>query len=241
MPSSHIVATDSDPTLYKSAVSYREAIGTLQDPVMSNTPKPRGSEHILHGRAPLVSALILACTLGIPNTASAFDNYAGGCNLCHGDFRANNYMSRSDGTAWGDDLMGGHVSFIDGSGAQEQCNTCHMTIGETPVHLNSSGDSTRTQGCVGCHGRDEDGPDQTGDGLRAHHMGADAYLNWPGGIPGGLTCAQCHLGDTQPVGEDVQPFNFRAEGGNVLALLDARLLSRCCSAAVTMVAGSGMG
>ena len=182
------------------------------------------------------ASFIAACVTGLilsvfaARSAIAFDNYAGGCDDCHGDYRAANYVSLADGTAWNTSLMAGHISFIDGD-AQAQCNTCHLQIGQAPVLTNSSGNPSRPLSCAGCHGRDEDITPNDGafggatpgrtDGLRAHHMGSDDYLNWEGGIPGGLTCAQCHSADTTPVGEDVQPFNFLASGGNVLALLDA--------------------
>jgi hypothetical protein len=158
-------------------------------------------------RSTLTTLGAVALTLLFSTPASAYETYStdgetGNCASCHGDFNGENYVSNSDGTAWNDHLMDGHKSFIDDSG-NDQCNVCH------------SGNNR-------CHGREEDitandgvfGGTQPGrgDGLRLHHMLADGYLNWPGGIPGSLTCAQCHSADTAPVAENVLPFNYSLAG-----------------------------
>ncbi len=170
------------------------------------------------------SVVLLAALWAPP--ASAWQTYSadpvsntGNCANCHGDFNGGNYTSLKDGTPWPANLMNGHNRFIDG-GFAVQCQTCHISPGDAPVNTNMSGGPTRVQGCVGCHGRDEDitpndgafgGPTPgRGDGLRAHHASA-----------GVTTCAGCHAADAVQVGEEVQPFNYLASGGNVLALLNA--------------------
>ena len=166
-----------------------------------------------------IGALRVAVTVGMlvgSSYAAAFTTYSsdgetGNCADCHGDYRAGSYESKSDGSPWNDSLMGGHRNFINDSG-NDQCDVCHSGSNRSPVVLNLSDLSAKPKGCVGCHGRDGDGPGQIGDGLRAHHMGSNDYLNWPGGIPGGLTCAICHGGDTTPVGEDILPFNYSVAG-----------------------------
>jgi hypothetical protein len=60
-----------------------------------------------------------------------------------------------------------------------------------------------TSGCVGCHGRAEDGPGQIGDGLRAHHAQAGIGV-----------CAGCHPSDTTPVSEDTPPENYFTPDGS---------------------------
>ena len=178
----------------------------------------------LYIRAACFSAMVI---LSISSTDSvAFPTYSsngetGNCADCHGDFNGANYTSNSDDSPWGDDLMGGHRSFIDDTG-NDECDVCLSGPNKSPVLLNLSDLAEKPNGCVGCHGREEDitandgtfggvGPGR-GDGLRARHMGADGYVNWPGGIPGGLTCAFCHSADTTPVGEDVLPFNYSVAG-----------------------------
>ncbi|MDH3646054.1 MAG: PKD domain-containing protein [Gammaproteobacteria bacterium] len=170
-------------------------------------------------------SMVLLATLWA-SAATAFPTYSadpvantGNCANCHGDFNGDTYTSLRDGTNWGMNLMNGHNSFIDG-GFVEQCQTCHTSPGAVPVFTDDSGGPTRVQSCSGCHGRDEDvtpndgafggpGPGRS-DGLRAHHASA-----------GVTVCAGCHSADAVQVGEEVEPFNYRPDGGNVLALTDS--------------------
>ncbi|MDH3589647.1 MAG: hypothetical protein OEQ74_09605, partial [Gammaproteobacteria bacterium] len=164
--------------------------------------------------AMLAAALLFAWS-GSVTAYPTYDDCAG----CHGDFNGDDYTSLRDGTAWGTDLMSGHLTFIDGAG-NEDCQTCHMSGGFSPVFTDESGNANRPQSCAGCHGRDEDvtandgafGGNNPGraDGLRAHH--AEAGIG---------VCAACHNADAVQVGEEVEPFNFRPDGGNVLALTDS--------------------
>jgi hypothetical protein len=136
-------------------------------------------------------------------------NDVGQCGACHTGFRDNNnYFSNAENAFWGESL---HDAHLDNTDVDSSCDNCHGGADITTqrmVNLSSSGnakDGVNAIACMGCHGRLEDGPGQIGDGLRAHHMGADGYLNWPGGIPGGLTCAQCHGTDTTPASESTAP------------------------------------
>jgi hypothetical protein len=135
------------------------------------------------------------------------DPATGNCADCHGEFRGGDYTSNFDGTAWNAHLMDGHESFIGDSG-NAACDICHSGNNRSPTFIASSDSSTKPYGCLGCHGRLDDGPGQFGDGLRANHMNSATYL----GLAGGLTCAVCHAGDTTPVGEDFLPFNYSLAG-----------------------------
>jgi hypothetical protein len=134
----------------------------------------------------------------------AYSEYAQGCDNCHGDFRANSYVSNVDGQAWGTSLHDGHrVTFLSGD-----CDTCHGVGPRSPVILKASagGNGLAPIGCLGCHGRDE-GSGATGRGLRQHH--------WNAGI---MVCGGCHF-DSDPnvittVSEVVQPEYYLNPGTN---------------------------
>ncbi len=135
----------------------------------------------------------------------AYSEYAQGCQICHGDFRANNYVSNVDGQAWGTSLHDGHrFNFLDG-----EWSTCH-TGGFSPVFLASSdgGDGLAAISCLGCHGRDEGVSGVTGAGLRQHHWNT-----------GTTSCGNCHPGDSDPgvftpVSEVVLPPYYANPGNN---------------------------
>jgi len=98
---------------------------------------------------------------------------------CHGDFRANNYVSLHDAGAWGSTLMDGHKSMLD-----NDCDFCHSGAQRFPVVLNSS---NLGLGCVSCHGRLEPAAAQfAGSGLRQHHYRS-----------GVTVCLDCHA-DANP-------------------------------------------
>ena len=166
--------------------------------------------------------------------SSAFNNWSDGvsdtgqCADCHGAFnKGPNYTSNSEGVSWNALLHDVHLNNTTiTSNPNGSCDNCHGGTGTSgrQVDLNNSGnakDGVNAIGCMGCHGRlaDNSGDGQIGDGLRAHHMGSDAYLNWPGGIPGfGLTCAQCHGSDTTPVSESTLPAWYASVTNELVSL-----------------------
>jgi hypothetical protein len=136
----------------------------------------------------------------------AYEQYAQGCQNCHGDFRAANYVSNVDGQAWGTSLHDGHrFDFLAGD-----CATCHTAPSRSPVYLGSSdgGDGLAPLSCIGCHGRDEGGiKGVSGAGLRQHH--------WNNGV---TTCIGCHSdadpGNFTPGPEVVLPPYYANPGNN---------------------------
>ena len=72
-------------------------------------------------------SLLLLLTLWAPK-AHAYDTWSNGCVNCHGDFNSGTYVSQTDGTSWGTNLMQGHINFM-GSGA---CSICHQPPSGTP-------------------------------------------------------------------------------------------------------------
>ncbi len=130
----------------------------------------------------LTLGMVVYLAIGMSEVA-AYEQYAPGCDNCHGDFRANNYVCKSDGQAWGQSLMSGHNGLLS-----SECGACHKGGGFAPVFLASSdgGNGLAPLGCVGCHGRDE-GSGVKGSGLRQHH--------WNNGV---TVCGGCHPGDSDP-------------------------------------------
>ncbi|MDH5491833.1 MAG: putative metal-binding motif-containing protein [Myxococcales bacterium] len=163
----------------------------------------------------MVLAVAIGLALALPERASAYDEYAAGCDSCHGDFRASPYVSLADGSDWGDSLHNGHRRTMLAS----DCDACHVASGRTPVFLNSSagGMGLAALSCAGCHGRVEDdvpanpavaaGGVGMGAGLRQHHYNS-----------GVMVCAGCHADADPmayaPVGEDVLPPYYAAPGTN---------------------------
>ena len=155
-------------------------------------------------------SVLLLMALWAPK-AHAYATWSDGCIGCHGDFNSGTYVSASDGTSWGTNLMAGHSAFM-GSGT---CNVCHQPPSgtpRTPVYISLSAGITGYSpiSCLGCHGRLEDAQgagacvegDPTtintancgaGAGLRLHHQNA-----------GISDCTGCHS-DPTPVGENVLP------------------------------------
>jgi hypothetical protein len=165
------------------------------------------------------SSILVIAFLSVPSTLLGFDgwsdsvNDAGQCAACHGAFQEGEYESFAEGITWSDSLHDAHLNntdIEDDQDGKQDCDNCHGGVNTSgrQVRLANSGsakDGVNAIGCMGCHGRLEDGPGQFGDGLRAHHMASDSYVNWPGGIPGGLNCAICHASDTTPASEDTPP------------------------------------
>ena len=164
------------------------------------------------------ASLGLVLALILTSTAWAFPTYEG-CENCHEDFNHSPYISASDGTNWGTDLMSGHSASVNGT-----CNACHNSSGFDEVFLNSSSDSTLSKSCVGCHGRDQDVTGTctglgggmevecgSGAGLRKHHE-----LEVGAGI-----CSGCHGSDAAPAGENINPFNYGKAGVVMKSACDA--------------------
>jgi len=113
-------------------------------------------------------AVILLLTL-FAGSAQAYDRYsinddATNCHFCHGDFRASSYTGRSDGQSWGNLPNLHRQTMVSGD-----CNTCHLPTDNFPVMLNTSagGSGLAAIGCIGCHGRAEDG---TGVGTEGYGL-----------------------------------------------------------------------
>lgn len=138
----------------------------------------------------------------------------GNCKACHGDFRSDNYISRTDGTNWGNlhDLHRIVMLAVNGVPGVQRCWTCHEVVGQRPVYTYKSytlgSNGLDPISCVGCHGRYEDSRDNTthgmGAGLRQHH--------WKSGI---TRCGDCHADANpakfKPVGEHVLPPHYLAQ------------------------------
>lgn len=151
---------------------------------------------------------------------SAFPTYSkedgtGNCKMCHGDFRQDDYVSRTDGKNWGNlhDLH--RLVMMAEDGPANKCATCHTVVGRRPVFTNSSlGNGVWDPiSCVGCHGRYEDHQDEhepaefnAGNGHETHGMGAGLRQHhWTAGI---TYCGRCH--------EDADPAEFATAGEDVL-------------------------
>jgi hypothetical protein len=174
-----------------------------------------------------------------PLPALGFPTYDAGCIDCHGDFRAQGYVSLKDGTAWSTSLMSGHTTFTN------SCDTCHFTTSRTPVFTNISNGTAglktcrggtndgapcsaasecpsgvcNGKGCIGCHGRDQDVTDVcTGLGATFElDCGSGAGLRQvheqsTNPLAGPGTCSGCHAGDATPVAENVLPFDYGKTG-----------------------------
>lgn len=162
-----------------------------------------------------ISLFIVFCVLAmlpltdaLAYTQYSIDDDATYCGACHGDFRASEYTSLSDGQVWGN-LHNIHRSNMLSS----DCEACH-TGSFFPVNISNSlgGTGLDPIGCMGCHGRAEDNvagnpsfPNGMGAGLRQHHTNA-----------GVNDCVECHddalPANYTPVGEDVLPEYFANPG-----------------------------
>lgn len=151
------------------------------------------------------------------SSASAYEDYAtagvspnrtGACADCHGDFRAPNYASLSDGALWTGVYSGVDITSLHDIHRRliiSGCDTCHTAGGRLPTHLDSStgilvdGNQEYTISCLGCHGRAETNAagEVNSAGLRQHH-----YIN------GETGCLDCH--------SDSNPAAFTTVGENVL-------------------------
>ncbi len=132
----------------------------------------------------------------------SIDDDATNCRFCHGDFRST-YTSLSDGQSWGN-LHNLHRSDMLGG----DCAACHINGDTFPVEIGASdgGSGLAPYGCVGCHGRAEDG---TGTGTQGFGLAMQRrHETLSVGVDqNGLTCVACHTDalTRTPVGEDVLP------------------------------------
>jgi len=153
----------------------------------------------------IVVSLFGVLTIGA-GRAQAYPQYSvngddTNCRACHGDFRANPYVSLTEGADWGKSLMDMHANDI----LNGDCATCHGSGPRFPVMIGSSagGDGLEPIACAGCHGRAEDADPQGsgsqgyGAGLRQHHWVANRVIN---GISTRI-CANCHI-DASPATYD---------------------------------------
>lgn len=174
----------------------------------------------------ILTALVLLSTgIFFAKTAHAFPFYSrpstgeGWCKGCHGDFRDDEYISRTDGTNWGN-LHDLHRNImLQGPGYPDRCETCHYTFDPGPkkpvfTFKSRGNDVLDPISCMGCHGRYEDRHDEhehvnvnADNGIDTHGMGAGLRQHhWTAGI---TFCAGCHE-DADPedfttAGEDAQP------------------------------------
>lgn len=131
------------------------------------------------------------------------------CASCHGDFRASSYTSKVDGQVWPTSLHNVHREDM----LNRDCDTCHFSNQRVPTFTGKSngGNGLGAWGCMGCHGRAQDG---TGSGT----------LGWGAGLRqrhfrGGVNdCTACHA-DADPanktvVGENVLPDYYLNPGTN---------------------------
>jgi len=186
---------------------------------MKKTGTSRSLRAALGAAGVWIGAAVALLMIGPP--AGAYDQYtqnggtdATNCGFCHGDFRATDYVSETDGMSWGN-LHNLHRNTM----LTSDCNTCHSGSSRFPVILNfsSGGNGLSPIACVGCHGRNEDnvagnpevGAGRTGygAGLRQHHYNAGVQI-----------CAECHLdadpASYTPVGENVLPDYYANPGSN---------------------------
>ncbi len=163
--------------------------------------------------------LVLVAAIGSfapSGPATAYTEYsiaadATNCRFCHGDFR-DTYTSLSDGQVWGeihdlhrDDML------------NNDCFACHINGAVFPVEIGASdgGTGLAPYGCVGCHGRAEDGNGTGTQGFGLAMQRRHEILN-VGVDQNGLTCVACHTDalTRTPVGENVLPPYYANPGTN---------------------------
>ncbi|MDH3793206.1 MAG: cadherin-like domain-containing protein, partial [Rhodospirillales bacterium] len=183
--------------------------------------------------------VMIAALAGWAPEAEAFDNWTDtatgnfdtNCAQCHGNFRANGYVSLKDGTGWSTSLMNGHRDFVSG-----ECDVCHNSGGRFPAYTlwSAGGTGFENISCAGCHGRGDNasptpapgdnnqacvedptayGGDAAicgaGAGLRRQHWTANRTIDTANGPVSTQICATCHAdadpANFTPVDEDVPP------------------------------------
>ena len=179
-----------------------------------NRHRSANARRAIPGAAGWAVLTVLAVALVVATGTFAYDQYstsrtAGNCADCHGGFRADPYVSLSDGQVWSNSLHNVHRdTMLNGD-----CEACHGSGGRFPTQIGTSagGDGLSPYSCSGCHGRSEDGTgtgtEGFGAGLRQHH--------WNNGETG---CVSCHAdsdpANKTPVGEDVLPPYYANPGNN---------------------------
>jgi len=173
---------------------------------------------------PTILVVFFAAIL-FSETAHAFPSYSqpstgeGWCKDCHGDFRDDEYRSRTDGTNWGNlhDLH--RNTMLKGGGYPDRCETCHYYFEPGPkkpvfTFKSRGNDVLDPISCMGCHGRyedvqhDDDHASAIANGVETHGMGAGLRQHhWNAGVK---MCGRCHHKDGNPgefttAGEDVKP------------------------------------
>jgi len=158
-------------------------------------------------KPPVILLALIAILMIGTSDVFAYGDYTG-CEGCHGEFTADPYLGPPGGTGWPTgSLHNIHRNDMLG----RDCDTCH-TASFSPVFLDSSngGNGLSAISCVGCHGRDSDGGNDSasgglGAGLRQHHTRS-----------GEPDCTECHsdaiLANYTPVGENILP-NYYASPG----------------------------
>jgi hypothetical protein len=160
--------------------------------------------------AALISVIFATAALAYPD----YD----GCKGCHGGFKEDNYVSKSDGANWNESLMDGHETFVG-----DKCDACHKDGSKGEVYLNFSKDSSLSKSCVGCHGRQEDvnGSCSPESGGIEVECGGGAGLRSMHELQvGSGTCSSCHSGDPAPFGEQANPFNYGLSGVQMMDACD---------------------
>jgi hypothetical protein len=84
------------------------------------------------------AAALLAVAITGVNAVHGYERYsqnddATWCRACHGDFRADNYVSLSDGQPWGNLHEVHRSTMLSGD-----CDTCHIGSSRLPVYLDQS-------------------------------------------------------------------------------------------------------
>ena len=125
----------------------------------------------------------------------AYERYNDGCQNCHGSFTGG--TSTKGSTFPSDDKHSMHRS---SSAMGTACDLCHSSGDNRDPFIGSSDGTSDTPGlgCVGCHGRSEDGGNDSvsaglGAGLRQHHTNT-----------GETSCSGCH--------RDADPKNYTPFG-----------------------------
>lgn len=144
---------------------------------MKTNPVWRAASHLAMLAALSFALLMIAVITAKPGLS--YESYsqnkdATNCRACHGDFNSGQPYTEKGGThaVWPSDLMTVHSTNMLGG----DCDTCHGSGPRFPVYTNisSGGSGLSPIGCVGCHGRSQDGFGTTGSGygagLRQHHQ-----------------------------------------------------------------------
>ncbi len=140
-----------------------------------------------------VAVGVVVLTAWQPRTATAYERYNDGCQLCHGSFFDS--VSPQETTFPGNSKHAMHANVM---GAD--CSLCHRDGDGWNPYLGWSNGTAHNPavGCSGCHGRNYGpGVGHSSVGMRAHHAFA-----------GITSCATCHGDDPSPLPESVAPIYY---------------------------------